>query len=57
MSGEQFTPQMLVEHIDLCGKGLTKWETNFIANLIDRPPVKHSAAQMRIILRIYEEKC
>ena len=54
---EEFSPKVLVEHIDLFGKGLTEWEVNFIANMIDNPPQTYSEKQIEIINRIYDEKC
>ena len=53
----EFDPQVLVEHIDSFGKGLTKWEVGFIANLIDNPPENYSEKQVEVINRIYDEKC
>ena len=57
MSAEDFEPQVLVEHIDTFGKGLSEWEINFIADMIDNPPEEHSPKQIKIIHRIYNEKC
>lgn len=54
---KQFDPQILVEHIDSFGKYLTSWEINFIADLIDNPPENYSDKQIKIINRIYDEKC
>ncbi len=53
----KFNPEVLVEHIDTFGKGLSDWEINFIANLLDNPPKTYSAKQVEIINRIYDEKC
>ena len=53
----KFPPLVLVDHIDTFGKGLSAWEINFIANLIDNPPDNYSKKQIKIIDRIYEEKC
>ena len=53
----EYDPAVLVEHIDSFGKGLSKWEINFIADLIDNPPKKYSKKQVKIINRIYDEKC
>ena len=53
----KFDPQVLVEHIDSFGKGLSKWEIKFIAGLIDNPPEKFSPKRIEIIERIYDEKC
>jgi len=55
MSG--FEPELLVEHIDTYGKGLTEWEVNFIANMLDHPPKHYSEKQIEIINRIYDQKC
>jgi len=52
-----FAPETLVGHIDIYGRGLTEWEVNFIANMIDNPPETYSDKQMEIINRIYDEKC
>ncbi len=46
-----------INHIDKFGKGLSKWEISFIANLIDSPPREYSPKQIEIINRIYDEKC
>lgn len=53
----EFDPEVLVEHIDSFGKGLSEWEVNFIANLMDNPPEIYSEKQVEIINRIYDEKC
>jgi hypothetical protein len=53
----RFDPKTLVEHIDSFGKGLSQWETNFIADLIDNPPARYTEAQIKVIERIYEQKC
>ena len=50
-------PQILVEHIDSFGKKLSKWEINFIANLIDNPPEEYTPSMIKVINRIYDEKC
>jgi len=57
MAEKQFDLETLVEHIDTFGKGLTEWEVNFIANLLDHPPRRYSANQIEVINRIYDEKC
>ena len=51
-----FDPKVLVEHIDSFGKGLTEWEINFIADMMDNPPQEFSDKQIKIINRIYDEK-
>jgi len=53
----EFDPKVLVEHIDSFGKRLTEWEVKFIADLIDNPPDVYSPKQIKIINRIYDEKC
>jgi hypothetical protein len=53
----EWNPKILVEHIDIFGKGLSQWEVDFICNLIDSPPEKYSEKQSKIINRIYDEKC
>jgi hypothetical protein len=50
-------PRMYVEHIDSFGNNLSDWEVGFIADLLDNPPEKYSVKQMKIIERIYDEKC
>ena len=52
-----FDPVTLIEHIDIFGKGLTDWEVEFIANLIDSPPEYYSKKQILVIDRIYDNKC
>ena len=52
-----FDPQELVDCIDSFGHGLSDWEINFIAGLIDNPPEAYSEKQVAIINRIYDEKC
>lgn len=54
---EKFDPKVLVEHIDSFGKWLSKWEVNFIAGMIDNPPKEFSPKQIKMINRIYDEKC
>ena len=54
---EEFDTDILVEHIDSFGKNLNKWEIKFIASLIDNPPDEYSKKQIKIINRIYNEKC
>ena len=51
-----FDTTILVEHIDSFGKGLTDWEVNFIADMMDSPPQEFSDKQIEIINRIYDEK-
>ncbi len=53
----EFDSKVLIDHIDTFGKGLSKWEVDFIANLIDHPPEAFSEKQIAIINRIYDEKC
>ena len=47
----------LITAIDDEGVGLTAWEINFIADMIDRSPEYLSAKQVAIIERIYDERC
>jgi hypothetical protein len=54
---DKFGVPEIVEHIDGFAKNLTEWEINFIANLIDNPPDEYTKRQIRVIDRIYEEKC
>ena len=51
-----FEPGVLVKHIDMFGKGLSEWDVNFIADMIDNPPEYCSPKQVKIIKRIYDEK-
>lgn len=53
----EHAPEVLVEHIDSFGHGLTDWEVKFIADLMDNPPRHYSEKQLNIIHRIYDEKC
>ena len=53
----KFDPNVLVEHIDSFGEGLSEWEVNFITGMMDNPPAKYSEKQIAIINRIYDEKC
>ena len=53
----EFTPEILVEHIDRFGEGLNSWEIKFIADLIDNPPEEYSPKVITVINRIYDEKC
>lgn len=46
----------MIEQIDEHGEGLTKWEINFIADLVDGYLGKLSSKQISIIQRIYDEK-
>lgn len=46
----------LVDCIDSFGKGLNKWEVNFIAGLVDNPPEEYSPNRREVINRIYREK-
>ena len=52
-----FEPAVLVKHIDSFGKRLTNWEIKFIADLIDNPPDEYSPKVVKIINRIYDQKC
>ena len=57
MSKKDFEPQVLVEHIDSFGKRLSEWEIKFIADMIDNPPEEYSPKQIKVIHRIYNNKC
>jgi hypothetical protein len=46
----------LLQRVDRYGKGLTEWEINFVAGLIDNPPATPSARQVEILKRIDKEK-
>ncbi len=48
---------VLVHHIDSFGKNLSKWDIDFIADMIDDPPEEYSKNQKKQILRIYDQKC
>lgn len=52
-----FDPAVLVAHIDSFGKKLSDWEVGFIADLIDNPPTVYSPKRIKVINRIYNEKC
>lgn len=45
-----------LQRVDRYGKGLTEWEINFVAGLIDNPPATPSAKQVEILKRIDREK-
>lgn len=45
-----------IKDVDENGVGLTEWEINFIAELIDNPPRHISVKQEEIIDRIWEQK-
>ena len=53
----KFDPKILVEHINSFGHGLSEWEVNFIADMLDNPPMNYSEKQIEIINRIYDQKC
>jgi len=46
----------MIEIIDKEGENLTKWEINFVADIIDRKQKWFSEKQYDLIERIYEEK-
>jgi hypothetical protein len=54
---KDFDSKVLVEHIDSFGHGLSEWEINFIADMLDHPPDVYSEKQIEIINRIYDQKC
>lgn len=49
-------PDYMIQQIDEHGEGLTKWEVNFIGDLVDGYLGKLSKKQIDIIQRIYDEK-
>lgn len=53
----RFKAEVLVAHIDSFGKGLNAWEIGFIADLIDHPPKEYTSNMIKVIHRIYNEKC
>ena len=57
MNNRKFKPEVLVEHIDSFAKNLSDWEIKFIADLIDNPPDEYSPKRIKVINRIYDEKC
>lgn len=48
--------ERILQRVDRYGKGLTEWEVNFVAGLIDNPPATPSAKQVEILKRIDREK-
>ena len=46
----------LLQRVDQYGKGLSEWEINFVAGLIDNPPSVPSQKQIDILKRIDEQK-
>ena len=54
MTKEEF--DKLLQRVDKFGKGLSEWEINFVAGLIDRPPSVPSPKQIEILKRIDEQK-
>ena len=55
---DKFGVDVIIEHVDTFGKGLTPWEVKFIAGLIDNPPLSRISERQLIVLnRIYDEKC
>jgi hypothetical protein len=57
MANTKFDPKILVKHIDSFGNGLSEWEVNFIADMLDHPPKTYSPKVVEIINRIYDQKC
>ena len=45
-----------VNAIDSHGEGLTEWEVDFIASLVDDPPGWYSPRQIAQIDRIFDER-
>lgn len=48
--------EKLLTQVDKYGKGLTDWEVDFVAGLIDNPPQTPSRRQIEILKRIDREK-
>ena len=46
----------MLKRVDKYGKGLSEWEINFVADLIDNPPQTPSLRQREILKRIDREK-
>lgn len=46
----------MVKDVDENRKGLTKWEIDFIAGFIDKPPKGFSEKQWEIVERIKDQK-
>lgn len=46
----------LLTRVDRYGKGLSQWEIDFVAGLIDNPPHTPSERQIAILKRINDEK-
>ena len=46
----------LLQRVDKFGKGLSEWEINFVAGLIDNPPSVPSQKQIDILKRIDQQK-
>jgi len=51
-----FLPYELIQHIDAFGKGLSEWEVNFIADLVDHERFVYTDKMIEVIERIYKEK-
>ncbi len=57
--GEALDPneyKKLLERVDKFGRGLTGWEIDFVANLIDNPPRVPTKKQIDILKRIDQQK-
>lgn len=48
--------QKMLTRVDKFGKGLSPWEIEFVAGLIDNPPHTPSEKQIAILKRIDDEK-
>lgn len=48
--------QKMLTRVDKYGKGLSQWEIDFVAGLIDNPPHTPSEKQIAILKRIDNEK-
>ena len=53
---ERAAYQKMLTRVDKYGKGLTDWEVDFVAGLIDNPPHTPSEKQIAILKRIDEQK-
>lgn len=49
-------PDYMIQQIDEHGEGLTDWEVNFIAHLVDGYLGRLTDKQIDIIQRIYDQK-
>lgn len=47
---------LLVREIDEMGEGLSPWEVDFIAGIIDKPPASFSTKQIGSIQQIHAQR-